>query len=264
MPEEPQTQAQPKIPGASVNDEHNRCFLVIVGKPFTGKTWAAATFPKPLFLDFDHKGKPGTMAVPFWNPAFVNRICPPPNVNSPPNKRDALLIYLSETIGRGIPADATLVVDSATAVEAAFHHQTEKVDPIPLGKGGKPDGFWVWGQKIKYFNALFELLKAHSGHVVYLMHEQPERTESGVATTRIKPLMSGSFADQIASHATGLFRQRIVTVKDDPKPYYVWDTKPNDVFECNNVFAMEKPTVKADYASIAQYFPSRPQPSTAV
>lgn len=250
-------QLPPSVPGAISASSMNRLMLLLIGAPFTGKTYAAATFPNAVFLDFDHKARPGTTIVPFWNPAFVNRIIPPINQNAPPNKRDALITYLETQIGRGIPTNATLIVDSGSAVEAAFHHQTEKVDPVPLGKGGKPDGFWVWGQKLKYFGMLFELLKCHPGHVVYIMHEQPEKTESGLPNGRIKPLMSGSFVDQIASHFTAMFRQRIVIAKNEAgkdQAYYVWDTRPTKEFECNNTFDMPETTVKASYESVAKYF----------
>ena len=67
-------------------DASNRLMLLLIGKPFTGKTWSAATFPKPLFLDFDHKGKPGTMTVPFWDAVFCNKYAPVNNPNAAANK----------------------------------------------------------------------------------------------------------------------------------------------------------------------------------
>lgn len=245
------------IPGIVPADETNRIMLLLVGKPFTGKTWAAATFPNPIFLDFDHKAKSGTLTFPFWQGEFCDKYARRTNPNYPPNGRDALLYFLQTALHKIIPPNATIIIDSGTALEAAFHTQTEKVETPPLGKGGKPDGFYVWNQKMRYFPAVFSLLKLHAGHVVYIMHEQDERDTEGALTGRIKPLMSGSFVDQIASHFTAMFRQRVEITPGQPAKY-VWDVRPTRAFECNNTFQCDHPTVLATYESIKQYFPKYP------
>lgn len=235
------------------SDADQRFMLLLLGRPFSGKSTAAATFPNPLFIDFDHKAPAGANTLPFWDDDFCDKFKPRANKNLPPNRRDALISFLEKNLAK-IPKEVTLVVDSGTMIEQAFHYQTETVEPVPMSpKTNKPDGFYVWKMKLPYFGGLLGLLKTHPGNVIYIMHEQPERNEEGMETGRIKPLMSGSFVDSIASHFTLVFRAR-VDVKNpiDGSPY-VWDVVPNSVYECNNTLGIREKTIKAHYASLQKF-----------
>lgn len=252
------------IPGAEKAEIGSRVMLLLVGRPFSGKTWAASTFPNPVFFDFDHKAKPGTMTLPFWKREFVNRIVQPASPSDPPNQRDALITYLEHSIGTPrLPDGCTIVIDTGTSVEAAFHRQTEVVETVPISsKTNKPDGYYVWRKKIEYFSHLHSLLKAHAGHVIYNMHEQDEKTDSGNATGRVKVLMTGGFSDQIPSHFTAMFRQRIAL--HEGKTYYVWDTAPTLAFDCNNCYQIDKPVLPAHYDSLVPYLGKISEPTRTV
>lgn len=244
----------PSIPGLITSDGGRRNMLLLLGAPFTGKSTAAATFPNAIFLDFDHKAPPGTNIIPFWDAKFCDTYAPRTNPNNPPNKRDALINFLKRELSK-LPPETTLVLDSMTMVDAAFHQQTERVETVPVSpKTGKPDGFYVWGVKLRYYGALFDILKNHPGNVIVIMHEQYERDEDGKLSNTIKPLLSGSFVDSIASHFTLVFRSRIIP--GDPakgeKTRFVWDVKPNRAFPCNNCLSLEQPTVPAHYDSIKE------------
>jgi len=258
------------IPGLTPTDGGKRCMLLIVGEPFSGKTTAAATFPNPLFLDFDHKVPPDLPpelkqslkhtvttpfpTIPFWDDDLCDKFAPRSNRNVPGNKRDAFRKYLQSALAK-IPADVTVIIDSATALEKAFHHQTEVIESPPISpKTGKPDGFYVWREKQNYFGSIMDLLKTHPGNVIYIMHETGEKNEDGAPTGRIKPLMSGSFVDSIASHFTLMFRQRIrVDKQNNYNKHYVWDVLPTPVFNSNNCLQMKESPIPATYESLRPY-----------
>ena len=152
------------IPGSMPSDGGSRSMILLVGAPFTGKSTAAATFPNPVFLDFDHKAPVNATTVPFWNAEFCDKLAPRKNPNHTPNRKDALLNYfrnhvITSNAAARIPYSATLILDSMTALEEAIHRQIQQ-DGIPIGKGGQPDGFHLWKLKIDYLNDFFAIAQA--------------------------------------------------------------------------------------------------------
>lgn len=248
------------------SDGGTRCMLLLVGEPYTGKSTSATTFPDPLFIDLDHK-VPATRLVngvkvpvdtlPFWNAEFCDKFKRRANKNDPPNKRDAVLNFLEKHITEVSPT-CTLVLDSLTMLSAAFHHQTEEVETLPINpRTNKTDGFYLWKEKINYFNAVMELLKVHPGHVVVIAHEQKKRDESGDLTEVIKPVMTGAFCDLIMAHFTLVFRQTMK--KKGTVEEYWWDVKPTPFFRSNNTLGMTVSPVKAEFASLKPFL-DNPQP----
>ncbi len=242
----------PLIPGSQPSDGGRRNMILILGAPFTGKSTAAGTFPNPVFLDFDHKAPAGKTIVPFWDDAFCDKYKKRYATTATANRSGALIAYLSTEL-RNFPKDCTIILDSMTAVEAAFHHQIEKVEPLPISpKSGKPDAFYVWKEKLAFFGGLLSVLKTYAGNVIVIMHEQYERDEDGKLTSTIKPLMSGSFVDSIAAHFTSIFRQRIETVPNKPAAY-VWDVLPTKAYPCNNALGITTPVLPATYESLIRF-----------
>jgi len=244
------------IPGSTPSDGGSRNMILLVGAPFTGKSTAAATFPNPVFLDFDHKAPVNTTTVPFWNAEFCDKLAPRKNPNHTPNRKDALLNYfrahvITADASRRIPYSATLILDSMTALEEAIHRQIQQ-DGIPIGKGGQPDGFHLWKLKIDYLNDFFAIAQAWPGTFICIMHETPEYGESGATTGRIKPLLSGQYADKIGSKFTGMYRQRVIVEAGKP-PQYVWDVLPTRVFDSNNTLGIKQPTILASYESMMKH-----------
>ena len=71
--------------------------LLLQAPPFSGKTYAAMSFPNPVVLDFDqklgaHSGRPDVLQVPFWSGEFCDKIVKRDGLKAPPNKKDALLV----------------------------------------------------------------------------------------------------------------------------------------------------------------------------
>lgn len=240
------------IPGSIPSDGGNRGMILIVGRPFTGKSTAAATFPNPVFLDFDHKAPVNTTTVPFWNAEFCDKLAPRKNPNHTPNRKDALINYFKRHVVTANPADRipydhTLILDSITALEEAIHRQIEQ-EGIPISpKTGKPDGFYLWARKIDYLRDFFAIAQAWAGTFICIMHEQDEKNEEGNPTGRIRPLMTGSYADQLPSKFTCMFRQRTIIGQNNSPTQYVWDVLPTRAFDSNNVLGIKDPVIKATY-----------------
>jgi hypothetical protein len=194
------------------------------GAPNSGKTTGAASFPNPLFLDFDKKLPPGVPCVEFWNHDYVQSIC---KNAIRANTRDALKIWL-RAMKSQLTADQTLVIDSFSRVSDAFDFMAE-ADPTPyLSKKGEIDGFEVFRQKLLYFKTIFELLGTLPCRVVVTFHEQIERNEAGVPTGKLRPLVTGQFSDQAAGFFSNFYRCNCKEVAG--KLVYTWQIRSNNLF----------------------------------
>jgi hypothetical protein len=183
--------------------------LGIQGASNRGKTWASTTFPNVTFAQFDrglgaHVGRKDILEVPFYDPTFVDSIVRRTSATNPPNRRDAFEKWLNSEATKFEP-DQTLVIDGSTGIQSAFHTQ-EALEPTITSKG-KVDDFAEWAHKIDYFNRLVDVLKSLRCHVVYICHETPARNDKGEFNGKLRPLLSGQFGDQLASHFTDWFRQ---------------------------------------------------------
>lgn len=250
-PPQPATTQRPKIPGlvTSQTISPDR-FAVLAGNAFAGKSTAAASFPDPLFLNFDNKlPKPGLDEIPFWNDKFVDSIVTRANHMNPANVSDAVPKWIE--LNARYLADRTVVVDSLSSLETAFHRQVEKVEGVLANVGGG----MLFGRKLRYFNDLFDLLPRLAQRVIVCCHLCPcfvkdERTGADVATGRYKPAITGSFAEKLPSFATTLaFCQRneqrdsatgAITHK------YVWILKKCAAFDAGTLAANVPPSGELD------------------
>jgi hypothetical protein len=178
--------------------------LGIQGPSGTGKTWAAATFPNCVFVNFDrglgaHIGREDLLEIPFWEDEFVDKIVPKTPGSRSSNRKDAILKWLS-TEARKLEADQTLVVDGGTGLQNAFHIQYA-LEPV-YTKTGKIDDFAEWRFKVEFFGELCDMLKSLKCHVVYISHETLDRGKDGELNGKVRPLITGQFGDQLASHFT--------------------------------------------------------------
>lgn len=194
------------------------------GAPNSGKTTGACSFPNPIVLDFDKKLIPGTRCVEFWNAEYVQSICP---CEVRPNQRDALKIWLRQMRTVLTPAD-TLIIDSFSRLNDAFDLMAD-ADPRPyLTKKQEVDNFEVFRQKLLYFKTIFELLATMPCRCVVTFHEQIERTETGAPTGKLRPLVTGQFADQVAGFFSNFFRCECK--EKDGKLRYTWQIRSNNLF----------------------------------
>jgi hypothetical protein len=254
--------------------------LLLQGPPFNGKTHAAMTFPNPVVLDFDQKlgafaGRSDIIQVPFYDGEFCDKIVRRDGTQAPPNKKDALLKWL-KVEGPKLERGQTLVLDSSTAIENAFHVQYS-LNPT-LTKKGDIDGFAEWRQKNDYFGEMMGDLKALKCHVIYICHEQIERDDEGKATGRIRNLMSGAYGDKLASNFTDYFRvlpykkpinpEQLLKFKEyfklneeDTKEWlnfgtdstlWVFQTQPDEKANCGSLSVMPK-YILADYKHLVKY-----------
>jgi hypothetical protein len=256
--------------------------LLLQAPPFSGKTFAAMTFPNPVVLDFDqklgaHAGRNDILQVPFWDGAYVDKIVKRDGLKCPPNKKDALLVWLN-TEAPKLHKNQTLVIDGSTAVEAAFHMQYN-LNPV-LTRGGEIDGFAEWRQKDTYFGELAMALKSVSAHVIYICHEAPERDKKGELTGAVKPLMTGQFGDKLASHFTDCFRvlpfnkpqneEQIKKCKEffkldeatykewmasgTPTTFWTFQTQSDEMAKCGSSTLVSAPKyILANYSSFSKY-----------
>lgn len=218
------------------------------GFPGTGKTTAAMTFPNIFAVDFDHKLPNGVPSAPFWDPEFVNAIIPPTRQFDktkgawPPNRRDAFDKWLRENHTKFTP-EQTLLLDSYTMLDAAFHHQME-AEPI-LNDKMEINTRAGWGFKLTYLSRIFEMIKSCRCNVVMIFHETEGTDANGDVTNKLRPVMQGSFRNQVGGHFTHFFRCHVDPVevdKDgkklkgaDGKPLikkgYWWQVKGDETFD---------------------------------
>lgn len=198
-----------------VSEPTDNEFIGVIGAPGVGKTsWATGIpaldikgFPNPLILDFDRKVAKGFETIPFWNDDFVRSVCKTKlSQSSPPNRRDALIDFL-ESNGKYL-SSYTIILDSWTAVQAAYDLYTDFERPRELAKGveDKTAGYAFYRNKIAYSEKICALLRGIPTTSIITVHEMVERTEKGDLTGGIRPLMDGKFADAMAGKFTDFIR----------------------------------------------------------
>jgi len=229
--------------------------LGIEGEPKTGKSHAALTFPNPISLSFDrglisHVGRSDVVEVPFYDAAFIDKICPRDKLANgsiatytdlrtnitrilPPNRKDALLKWLS-TEALKLTKNQTLIVDGSTGLQSAFHMQYWTSPTITKGSGrgggggGDIDFRAEWKLKLDYFTEVITALKALACDVIYICHESRDRDDKGNLNGKFRPLMSGQFQDELKSHFTDWFRAVTIEKPQD-------DSRRDDMMKHFNI-----------------------------
>lgn len=237
------------LPPNTVVSARGHVRAAFIGFPGTGKTTCALTFPNIIAADFDHKLPPGINTVPFWDSAFVDSIVPRTKWRkvgekgiNPPNRRDAFALWLRENHSKFTP-EQTLLIDSWTMLDNAFQQQIE-VDPI-LNSKMEPDPRAGWGYKLSYFTGIMNDLKACHCNVVVTCHETEKTDREGDVLNKLRPIMTGSFRDQLLGHFNVAFRCVVNpqarnpdgTIQKDangrPKilPGFYWQGKSDELFD---------------------------------
>lgn len=254
--------------------------LGIQGYPKTGKTFNALSFPNPVVINMDrglgaHIGRSDVVDVPFYNPAYVDSIVKRDGAQAPVNKRDALLKWLMTTATQLI-SEQTLILDGSTSIQNAFHTQYN-LNPV-LTKNGKIDDFAEWRLKGEYFGQLCDQIKMLKCDVVYICHETPDRDTSGSLNGMVRPLLTGQFGDQLASHFTDWFRSWAISKSiSDMKKFmdwsgmseaqvketiansstdtiYLWQTMSDNIAKCGTSTLVGQPKmILANYSSFVKY-----------
>lgn len=254
--------------------------LGIQGPPKTGKTYSGLTFPKPIVLNLDrglgsHAGRSDVLEIPFWDDKFVDSIVPR-KPTDPPNRRDAILKWLSKE-GKKLEPDQTFILDGSTGLQNAFDTQ-QNLEPVYTDRG-KIDSFAYWRLKVSYFGEVCELLKTLKCHVIYICHETLDRGKDGELNGKIRPMLTGQFGDQLASHFTDWFRMHAFAkpkdiLKANPEEnfgmnaqeftelcnsfetntMYMWQTVQDNLCNCGTSSLVKAPRyIKADFTTFTKY-----------
>ena len=264
----------------------NAIRLGIQSPPGLGKTFAALTFPNPVVADFNkglgaHVGRSDVIPVPFWDGKFCDSIHKRNGTLCPPNQKDAFTDWLLKE-GTKLHKDQTLVIDSNTEVEAAFHIQYATDGGPPIGKNGTVDSYDEYKKKLAWYSYITQLIKNLPCLVVYITHETIEWDKQGDATGGAKPLLSGQAGDKIVGDYTDWVRQWAIakpisdaakgkmvekyqlndqeylnwmsSTPDNHSTIYLWQTQSDEMFKLktSNLFNAPK-FVLANYSSFQKY-----------
>ncbi len=199
--------------------------LGIQGYGGTGKTWTALTFPNPIVANLDrglgaHTGRADVIEIPFYNDAYCRSIMPNYNTGK---LKDLLQIWLSKE-GKKLSPEQTLVWDGNTSMQNAYHRWYN--DNRVFTSSGKEDDFAQWRLKTQFYADIVEQLKFLPCHVVYIAHEAEKKEKDGSYRGKIRPLLTGQFADELLNHFTSWFRQHASEKPSDLELRY---TSPSDI-----------------------------------
>jgi len=261
--------------------------LLVQGYPGTGKTWAALTFPNPVVLNLDrglgaHTGRKDVIEVPFYDDAFVRSWSKDMSYKSS-GLKDALIKWLEQEATK-LTAEQTLVIDGNTGIQNAYHKWFQVNQARFLTKTGQVNDFAEWTVKKQYYGEIMEIFKTLKCHVVYICHEVDLKDKNGITgptySGKIRPLLTGAFGDELASHFTDCFRAHSASVPvDAPKSdvvakdwnmsvsdytkwlssfrqgtMYYWQTMSDNVFDAKASSLVNFPRyIPADFRSFETY-----------
>jgi len=239
----------------------------IVGEPGVGKTTAALTFPKPIYLDFDRNLPAGVDCVPFWNPAVCDKLAPRMGhiqLGPPPNVFGALTAWLSRE-GPRVDPGSTIIFDSWSTfqnmLDEQITHETNSQDA--------KDAKWTFYRyKKERSGTIMNGFKRLRCHVIIIFHEMPERDELE-RVVGIKALMTGAYKDEIAKDLPDFWRMRLFTkptqvagnvilqpgryfqIRPDPMFTAKLDAKYNALIPANTSY------IQADFRELVKFLPAK-------
>jgi len=280
------------FPLSDMKEQQQQIRLGLQGYPKTGKTFAALTFPNPVVLNFDrglgaHIGRTDVINVPFYDDAFIDKMCPKlsplyipfgttTKMPRPSNRKDALLKWLYSEAAK-LTSSQTLIIDGNTKIQAAYH--TEYWTAPELDQQGKLKPYVEFRKKIDFFTEIAVLLTGLKCHVVYISHESDDRNDKGELNGKIRPLMSGAFKDEIQSHFTDWFRciamakpsnadelakcaDKFKVSKETVQEWmqfstnetmYLWQTTADNDVDCGTTLDKAPKLIPAHYSMFAKY-----------
>ena len=269
--------------------DNPRVFMALQGSTGEGKTTSALTFPNPVLQSFDDnlptqsqlselgidtskiQVVPWTVAE--WVDSYATKVAKFQNARSfyggkkgPPNAKDCFLHYLANGAMK-LAKDDTFILDSWTAMHAAFDRERQFVSPFVdiSDKTGKHDPRPFWGDKLKYSVAVMDGLKLLPCNVIVIYHEKKQYDEkTGSLVDKIAPLQQGQFVNEIPRFYSDYYRQVIKPKLEGNKPVkspdgkstimeYWWQIKSSDEVTCRSRLKTDLTFVPAGYQSLIKY-----------
>jgi len=198
---------------------------LILGEAGQGKSFAAKTFPNPVFLDYDnnlqHDYFNGTQTIPAYDKNIQKSVY---KAHSP---RRFIFSWIADH-GSKLSSEQTLVIDSQTGLSDQVKIELDAL--IPNGRDGKPDGFWFWNQWSVFWCAFTEeITKKLDCNLVVISHAKILRDSETNRIVSIDLLMKGQdFTSRIPSFYNNVFYQKripkgfnpLIDLKPDQKVDY--------------------------------------------
>ncbi len=280
----------PKYANSLASAELPQIRLGIQGYPGSGKTWGALTFPNPVVMNLDrglgaHRGKSDVHDLPFYDAQWVRKTFPQAASSSEKDslfKKEAIMYFMRNDAMK-LTREQTLVFDGGTGLQNLWELYIRE-HPI-YTKAQKICEYSPWRLKVEYLSELLELTKSLKCNFVYMSHEAEfkEKPDSiGDApkyTGKLRPLMTGQFADQLVGHFTDWFRQhsseKPTTINESNLPnwgmknakeyqemlnsfsntsIYYWQTAGDDKFDAKASSLVNAPKfIPANYQSLLKW-----------
>lgn len=226
--------------------------VALQGPPMSGKTWSALSFPNPIVLSIDNKvprmhplvieGK--IPELPFWSEEFLEKECLVAKPRKGPRAIHSGLYRWLEKNGPKFSSNQTLILDSLTFIGNNFD---TFVDDNPSSADARVD----WGNKNKYMIRLHRLIRALPCNWISILHEQPEYDNDG-KVVGIKPMLTGSFKDQLAGSYTEWWRMQ--REKVGKEVHHMWRIKPvnSGTFGGLVSHCIPEEKIQADFSTLVQ------------
>jgi hypothetical protein len=198
---------------------------MLQGYPGSGKTTAALTFPNPVVVNLDrglgaHIGRKDVIEVPLYDVQFVRQWSKRLSY-TPVDLKDIIVEWMDKEAVQ-LTRDQTLVFDACTGMQNAYHIWYNVNKSAFITKNGEYDGFAEWKVKRQFFGEVMEKFKSLKCDIVFIVHESDQKDKSSVTgptySGKIRPLLSGSFGDELGSHFTDVFRCQTTEVPNDFGP----------------------------------------------
>lgn len=172
--------------------------LLLKGYPSAGKTYKAAWFPRPVFLDFDGNIR-GLNRIPESLKKDISIINPYVDDSDKEVTGMAWIKHFTSLVDQLSTCDEidTIVLDSNTKLQEHLKIQiVGSTDPSVINERIKKDGFAFWGGFKNHMSFILDHLLSHKvkKHVVVIQHVANKKDEL-TGFVRKEIVLEGSVSD---------------------------------------------------------------------